>query len=55
MTATVAGLRRRMNEDPPVITPDNGAGGMYHVGTKGTEESADERSKWSGEEKVESE
>ena len=49
MMATVAGSRRRTNEDQPVSTQENDAGGTYHVGTKGTEESATKISKWSGE------
>ena len=39
-TATATRGRRRMTEDPPVSMQDNGEKGKYHVGSKGTEESA---------------
>ena len=40
----------RMTEDLPVSTQDNGAGGKYYVGGKGTEESAYEITEWNKEE-----
>ena len=48
-TETTASGRRRITDDPPVSKQDSGAEVKYRVGSKGTEESADESTKWSGE------
>ena len=44
-TAAEASGRRRMTEDPPVGTQDNGTKAKYRVGRTGTNESASERAK----------
>ena len=49
-TATAAGVSKRTTKDPPAHRKDNGAGGKYCAGSRGTEESSDESAKWSGEE-----
>ena len=46
---TAAGGRRRTTEDPPVSRKHNFAGGKDRVGGNGTEESAEESTKGSGE------
>ena len=53
-TATAMRGRKIATEDPPVRTHDDSAGGKYHVGGTGPENSADESAEWSGEETEES-
>ena len=50
VTMVTAAGRRRQTDDPPVCRKDDGAGGEYHTGGSGREESADESAEWSGEE-----
>ena len=49
-TATAAGGRGRTTKDLPACRKDNGAGGKYRAGGRGTEDSTDESAEWSGEE-----
>ena len=46
MTAALDIRRKKATEDPPVRNSNDRAGGKYHMGGKGHEESADENTEW---------